>query len=41
NLSLTDNISGDNSSDYDSPGWSECEEYYEPKNEFCDLCGCS
>ncbi|CAG8552878.1 11930_t:CDS:2 [Cetraspora pellucida] len=39
NLSLTDNISGDDSSDYDSPGWSECKEYYGPKNEFCDLCG--
>ncbi|CAG8757862.1 6407_t:CDS:2, partial [Cetraspora pellucida] len=41
NLSLTDNISGDDGSDYDSPGWSECEECYGPKNEFCDLCGCS
>ncbi|CAG8459961.1 18614_t:CDS:2 [Racocetra persica] len=42
NLSLRENISGvDDSSDYDSPGWSECEECYGPKKEFCNLCGCS
>ncbi|CAG8804700.1 755_t:CDS:2, partial [Racocetra fulgida] len=28
-------------SDDDSPGWSECEECYGPKKEFCKICGCS
>ncbi|CAG8550805.1 13433_t:CDS:2 [Racocetra fulgida] len=35
-----ENIS-DEGSDDDLPGWSECEECYGPKKEFCDLCGCS
>ncbi|CAG8595202.1 10694_t:CDS:2, partial [Gigaspora rosea] len=28
-------------SDYDSPGWSECEECYGNKGELCEYCGCS
>ncbi|CAG8803298.1 19766_t:CDS:2, partial [Racocetra fulgida] len=28
-------------SDYDSPGWSECEECYRNKEELCEYCGCS
>ncbi|CAG8618660.1 3190_t:CDS:2, partial [Racocetra persica] len=41
NLILRENISGDDGSDDDSPRWSECEECYGSKKEFCDLCGCS
>ncbi|CAG8696998.1 17373_t:CDS:2, partial [Racocetra persica] len=38
---IGENISGDDSSNDDSPRWLECEECYRPKKEFCDLCGCS
>ncbi|CAG8790864.1 19210_t:CDS:2, partial [Racocetra persica] len=39
NLILRKNISGDNGSDDDLPEWSEYEECYESKKEFCDFCG--